>query len=109
MPLVLDAETYSPEMLRELLDQQREGLREILPRLEVVPEGYRDPSSLRAASDLVAGALRAVELLDGPDADRSELAAAVNLAYAAMVVAIDLMKTHSGGPIVPKGRRPAKD
>jgi hypothetical protein len=104
MPLVLDAASHSLEQLRRLLDQQREGLLEILPMLQTPPESYPDPVSLRTAADLVTDALVAVDRLSGPTADRSDLAAAVNLAYAADLAALDLRKTHSGGPTVPRSR-----
>ncbi|MCI4326985.1 MAG: hypothetical protein L3K16_05050 [Thermoplasmata archaeon] len=104
MPLVLDPEAHSVERLRELLDDQRSGLESLLPRFQDAAPGYRDPISLRTAADLVADALRAVDRLAGPDATRDELAAAVNLAYSTVVAGIDLWKTHSGGPLVPRGR-----
>jgi hypothetical protein len=103
VPLVLDPDRLAPDQLRELLAEMREGLASILPRLDPPPAGYRDPISLLTAADLVRDALTATERLAGPGADRAELGAAVNVAYSAMLAAIDLLKVHSGGPQVPQG------
>jgi len=103
VPLVLEPDHHTPEQLRELLADQREGLESMLPRLSPPPLGYPDPQSLRTAADLVEGALAAVDRLGGPGATRADLATAVNVAYSAMLAAIDLLKIHSGGPLVPQG------
>jgi hypothetical protein len=103
VPLVLDPDRHSADQLRELLADQRESLTSLLPRLTPAPPGYRDPASLRTAVDLVSDALTVLDRLAGPDADRTELASAVNVAYSAVLAAIDLMKVHSGGPLVPQG------
>ena len=102
MTLVLD-----PERLpRKVLEDLRRGLREDLTEtLELVlqPRGrVLDPASLRTAEELLRAAS---SLLDRPgDRDVHALAAEANLAYASMLAAIDLVKSHTDVPQVPPPR-----
>jgi hypothetical protein len=63
----------------------------------------RDPASLETARDLLEAAL--VRLGGTGERSRADLAAEVNLAYAAMLAALDLVKSHTDIPLVPTRRK----
>ena len=109
MPLILDPENYTPERLRELLAEQREGLTEYLEVLRQPPARVRDPASVRTAIDLVESAVSTIDRLDQRSADRRSLADATNLGYSVMLAAIDLWKSHADVSKVPKPSAPSSD
>jgi hypothetical protein len=102
MPLVLDPDALSEAVLRELHRSVANDLAETLD-LVLHPRGpVRDPASLAAAEDLVRSA---TAVISRPGArGRAELAAEANLAYAAMLATIDLVKSHTDVPLVPRAR-----
>ncbi len=103
MPLVLDPARHSEATLRELVTGLRADLAETLEYVRSPRGPVRNPAGLEAAEDLLRSALAAV---DAPaSTDRADLARRANLAYAAMVAAIDLVKSHTDVPRVP-ARRP---
>ena len=102
MPLVLDPERLSEPVLLELLSSLRADLEET-EELVRQPRGrVLDPASLEVAGELLRSA-RAV--LDAPTAGgREGLATRVNFAYAVLLAAIDLVKSHTDVPRVPRQR-----
>jgi hypothetical protein len=102
MPLVLDPARYSPEQLRALLVELREGLAEYREMIQNPSATVREPQSLRTAADLLDDTMAAVDRLGSSTADRAELAAVVNLSYSVMLSAIDLWKSHVAVSKVPK-------
>ncbi|MGD0250939.1 MAG: hypothetical protein ABSB97_08680 [Thermoplasmata archaeon] len=106
MPLVMDPDHFTDEALAQLVRDLRRDLEEALD-LARHPRGpVLDPTSLRSAEELVEATLA---ILDRPGPrDRAERARETNLAYAAMVTAIDLTKSHTMVPRVPAPRPAAK-
>jgi hypothetical protein len=105
MPLVIDPESIPEPVLRELHRSLSEDLTETLefvlhPRGAVI-----DPASLSTAEGLIQSA-RAVLGRPGTR-DRIALAEEANLAYAVLLAAIDLVKSHTDLPIVPRGKAPS--
>jgi len=102
MPLVLDPEKLTLNVLEELRRSLREDLADTLEAV-VHPRGaVRDPTSLETAKDLVEAS---IAVLDRPGArEPKRLAEEANLAYAAMLAAIDLVKSHTDVPRVPAPR-----
>lgn len=105
MPLVLDPSSVPEPLLRELHCSLREDL-EATSELVRHPAGpVRDPASLVTAAELLRSTLT---LLDLPGPRSPEvLVAEVNLAYSTMVSAIDLVKSHTDVPRVPRNRSPS--
>jgi hypothetical protein len=106
MPIVLDPANLPPGTLRELLDGLKADLKEVLDHAVRQPRGkVIDPASLATAEELVRSA---IALLDRPGTrDRATLAAEANLAYAVLLATIDLVKSHTDVPRVPRGPPPA--
>jgi hypothetical protein len=102
MPLLLDPDRLPVEALRELAAELRTELTETLDLVRAPGRPVRDPASLATAEELVRAALATLDR-PGPR-DRPGLAADVNLAYAALVASIDLVKSHTDGPTVPQRR-----
>jgi hypothetical protein len=107
MPLVLDPETLPEPVLRELHRSLTTDLEEIVDLIHHPRGVVLDPASLSTAEELIQTA-RAVFARPGPRS-RSELAAEANLAYAAMLAAIDLVKSHTDVPTVPRDRSSETD
>jgi hypothetical protein len=102
VPLVLDPASYSEETLRSLVRELREGLAETRELVDSPRGRVLDPESLRTARDLLDAAFAE---LDVPGSrDRDALARAANLAYASMLAATDLVKSHTDVPRVPPPR-----
>ena len=102
-PLVLDPSRHAPATLAELRRSLGEELRELAAA--PTPAGTRvvDPASLATVQELLASVLA---LLDRSPPDRPEdVAAEANLAYATLLAAIDLVKSHTDLPKVPPPRR----
>ncbi len=105
MPLVLDPDAISETVLGDVVRSLREDLAET-EELVLHPRGrVLDPASLETARELLRSA-RAILDRPGP-LDRAALAAEANLAYAVLLAAIDLVKSHTDVPRVP-APRPAK-
>lgn len=103
MPLVLDPDRLPPGMLEDLCRELREGLSETLESI-LNPRGrVLDATSLDTAAELVRASMA---ILDRPGArSATGLGEEANLAYAATLAAIDLVKTHTDVPRVPAPRR----
>jgi hypothetical protein len=102
MPLVLDPGALPEPVLAQLLAGLRESLEETRELIEAPPARVLDPASLATALELVRSA---EALLDRPGArDARTLADEANLAYAVMLASIDLVKSHTEMPRVPRGR-----
>jgi hypothetical protein len=102
MPLVLEPDRLPEPILAELHRSLVEGLAETLDLVRHPRGPVQDPASLGTAEDLIVGA-QSVLAREGPRS-RSELAAEANLAYSAMLAAIDLVKSHTDVPRVPRPR-----
>ena len=104
MALVRDLDRYPEAALTELVTNLRNDLAEVGELVRHPRGAVVDPASLVSAEELVEATLA---VLDRPGPrDRAERAREANLAYAAMVTAIDLVKSHTEGPKVPQ-RRPS--
>ncbi|MCI4358223.1 MAG: hypothetical protein L3J95_00325 [Thermoplasmata archaeon] len=103
MPLVADASGWDRDRLVELIRSQREGLIEILRRIRETEPVWRDPMSLRTARDLLTdvGAL-SESALAAPTAELSRLVEVANVQYDAILAGVDLLKSHSNVPMVPR-------
>jgi hypothetical protein len=108
VPLVLDPRTLSRETLLTLVRQLRDDLAESRDLIRSPRGRVRDPSSLEAADALIVAALAVLDR-DGGHLDSDALALHANLAYASLVAAIDLVKSHTDVPRVPAPRKPAAE
>ena len=102
MALVMDPTHFTEESLAQLVLALRRDLEETRDLIRNPRGRILDPASLRSAEELIEATLA---ILDGPGPrDRGEQAREANLTYAAMVTAIDLMKSHTEVPKVPAPR-----
>lgn len=102
MPLVLDPTSLPADVLEDLRRSLRDDLAEAGELVHHPAGKVLDPGSLETASELVRSALAR---LDAPGPRSPEaLGADVNLAYAALVAVIDLVKSHTDVPRVPRKR-----
>ncbi|MGB6499968.1 MAG: hypothetical protein WBG19_01005 [Thermoplasmata archaeon] len=102
MPLVLDPSALPPAVLAKLLDGLREDLAETREFVDAPGATVIDPMSLETARDLLRSASA---LLARPGArDARAQADEANLAYAVLLAAIDLVKSHTEMPRVPRGQ-----
>ena len=106
MPLVLAPSRLPRKVLDELHRELREELAETLETVSHPRGAVRDPTSLETAAELVRASLTVLEAQRERDA--GALAAEANLAYAAMLAAIDLVKSHTDVPFVPRPRSDAR-
>jgi hypothetical protein len=104
MPLVLDPASVPEKVLRELHRSLREDLEATRELVEHPTGAVLDPASLATADELLRSTLALVDL-PGPRAVET-LAAEVNLVYSTMVAVIDLVKSHTEVPRVPRKRPP---
>lgn len=102
-PLVFDDTALTPAALDELFRSLRGELRETEEQIAHPRGKVLEPVGLETAGELVRSA-RAV--LDGPGATTPEdLAHRANLAYAVLLAAVDLMKSHTDVPKVPRSAK----
>ncbi len=102
MPLVLDPSTISRKALRELHRSLREDLEATSELVEHPGGAVRDPASIVTAKELLRSTLA---ILDLPGRRNLQvLVAEVNLTYSTMVAVIDLVKSHTDVPPVPRAR-----
>jgi hypothetical protein len=102
MPLVQAPSALPREALEELLRSLREDLHETEELVRAPPGVVRDPASLEAAADLLRSTLAVLDL-PGPRSAEA-LVSEINLAYATIVAVIDLVKSHTDVPKVPRAR-----
>ncbi len=103
MPLVLDPERLPRNVLEGLRQELVEGLAETLESVLQPRGAVRHPASLEVAAELLRSTQR---LLERPgERDAATLGGEANLAYAVMLAAIDLVKSHTDVPTVPAPRR----
>jgi hypothetical protein len=107
VPLVLNPESVPESVLQELVQSLVNDLEESLDLVRHPRGAVLDPASLVTAEELLLSA-RAL-LQRGADRSPAQLAAEANLAYAAMLSAIDLVKSHTDVPRVPRARPPGAD
>ncbi len=104
MPLILDANAVPKGALRETVQILRKELEETLEMAQHPRGTVLDPAGIEAAETLVRAALASIDR-PGPREPRA-LGLDANLAYASLVAAIDLVKSHTDVPRVPV-RRPS--
>jgi hypothetical protein len=104
VPLVLDPEALPMETLRALLKEQTEGVTELLEWATHPAAPVKETLGVLTALDLLKSALEVGRRAEHLQANRAEIAAAVNVQYEASLAAIDLVKMHSDLPKVPRGR-----
>ena len=102
MPLVLDPTALPPAVLDELRRSLRADLEETRELVLHPPGTVVDPASLETARELLRSTLQTLEGSEPRSAARK--AADVNLAYATMLAVIDLVKSHTDAPRVPRKR-----
>jgi hypothetical protein len=103
MSLVDPTGRVSPEALKVIYRELREGILELKTRLDADPGSIVDAARWRSASDLATDLLRLLPA--NPDEIRSDrLADHVNGSYATLVVLVDLVKLAYGLPRVPQAR-----
>ncbi len=102
MSLILDPSRYPTASLVTLRVTMVEGLREVAEDLDAPRGKVVDAAGLERARDLIRAAQDALSGEVPPDPER--LAAEINLAYAATLAAVDLMKCHTDLPRVPRPR-----
>jgi hypothetical protein len=102
VPLVIDPAAFPSATLETLARSLREELAETRGLIDSPPGTVVDPESLRTARELLDAALARVAA-DGPDT-RERWAADANLAYATLLAVIDLVKSHTDVPRVPRAR-----
>ncbi|HTP55945.1 MAG TPA: hypothetical protein VML53_04665 [Thermoplasmata archaeon] len=102
MPLVLDPAALPEPTLAELRRSLIADLAETAEWVDSPQARVLDPASLETAREL----LRSARALLGREGPRSPatLADEANLAYAVMLAAIDLVKSHTEMPRVPRGK-----
>jgi hypothetical protein len=102
VPLVLDPKSVPESVLKGLVRSLRADLAET-EQLVRNPKGrVIDPASLLTAQELLESAREI--LTRSQQGDRASLASDANLAYAVMIAAIDLVKSHTDVPRVPPPR-----
>jgi len=105
MPLILDLEGYEEATLRSIVASLREELAETLERVRNPSGHVLELAGVAAAEALVAST---VDTIDRPGPrSRADLAREANLAYAVIVAAVDLLKSHTDLPKVPRRRASA--
>jgi hypothetical protein len=102
MPLVLDPNSLTVATLQELRRSLRNDLEETRELIDRPAGRVVDPASLETARELLRSVLGRLDV-PGPE-DPAALAADVNLAYATLVAVIDLVKSHTDVPKVPRSR-----
>jgi hypothetical protein len=105
MPLVLDPSRHSAGELRALLADLRGELTEARELIDHPRGAVPDPSGLTNAAELLGATLAYLD--DGDDSNPAELVRKANLAYATLVAVIDLVKSHTDAPRVPRPRTPS--
>jgi hypothetical protein len=104
VPLILDPDAYSEQVLSTLVTEFANGLAEMRHGLEDPARAVLDESSMVTARELIDAALARIN--DSGRVTRVTQAANVNLGYATMNAVIDLVKSHTEGPIVPTRGKP---
>jgi hypothetical protein len=103
VPLILDASGYRRSALVQLAKEMEDGLVELRPMADTPKARVLDPTSLLTARELVDATL-AVLRRPGERTD-AELAADANLGYVATLAVLDLVKSHTDVPRVPRPRK----
>ncbi|MGP8075431.1 MAG: hypothetical protein ACLP8Y_01645 [Thermoplasmata archaeon] len=103
MPLVFDPSSLSPKAREELRQALRADLGETRELVEQPSGRVIDPASLETAAELLRSALANLDL-PGPRS-RGAAVADINLAYATLLAVIDLVKSHTDVPRVPRARK----
>ena len=103
MVLVLDPMAIPPEVLEQLRRSLLEDLAETRELLRHPPGKVRDPTGIEAAAQLLETTIARLGT-PGPPSPEA-IAADANLAYATLIAVIDLVKTHTDMPRVPRRRR----
>ena len=102
MPLVLDPDSLPRSTLDGLWRSLRNDLEETREFVDHPPGPVTDLAGIEGARELLRSTLVRLEV-PGPR-DGPALAAEINLAYATLVAVIDLVKSHTAVPRVPRKR-----
>lgn len=103
MALVAEDSTISPEVLRELFVSLRDDLAGLEESIDHPRGRVLDPASLRTASELLRAAQ--AELAGPIPVEPERLGRGANLAYGVLLAVIDLVKSHTDGPKVPRSSK----
>jgi hypothetical protein len=108
MPLIEEPEQWTTERLRPLLANFHEELVELAEMMRAPPRRPAlDPLGLLTAQGLAAAAAELVREAQADGLSPGLQVAAINVAYEATVASIDLMKSHTVGPKVPRQAPPS--
>jgi hypothetical protein len=102
MPLIQDPNAFPRSTLVELRKSLRNDLEETRELIDQPVGRVLDPASLETANELLRSTLARLDLLVPTDAPA--LAADINIAYATLLAVIDLVKSHTDVPKVPRRR-----
>ncbi len=105
MPLVLDPARHAGDRLVEMERSFREDLTGTLELVRQPRGRVLDPMSLRTAEELLTTTLALSEALAADGSDPARTAGLINVQYAVLLAAIDLVKSHTDVPRVPAARR----
>ena len=100
MPLLFEDGNYPTEILTELVRALTTELEEARGLIGSPRGPVRDPASLGTADGLVVSVLD--EIRREETTDRATLIRRANLAYATLLATIDLVKSHTDVPRVPR-------
>ncbi len=105
MPLVIDPARHASARLAEMQRSFREDLTGTLELVRAPRGRVLDPMSLRTAEELLTETIALGDALAADGIDPGLLARFVNVQYAVLLAAIDLVKSHTEVPRVPAARR----
>lgn len=107
MVLIDAGSRVSDAVLRELLAEHLEGIRELAHRLTEPPFAVTDPSRVELARSFATNLLTFLDAPGGSTLDREALRLRVNASYELMLVLIDYSKLFTDAPKVPRGKSTA--
>jgi hypothetical protein len=101
--ILLAGTDATDQQLADVLDDHEKGIDGMLQLLGDPDTNVRPPLGLLTASDLGRDLLELLKLARVSGSDRALRVATVNLSYDGMLAMIDLLKSHSDLPKVPRG------
>ncbi|HEV2316985.1 MAG TPA: hypothetical protein VGV89_05355 [Thermoplasmata archaeon] len=105
MPILVPGTLATDAQLAQMLQDHREAIEEFVRRAEA-PTGKVDaPLSLRTVADLGRDLLVLCDVAARPETPRPLREAIVDVSYDGMLALIDLTKSHTDAPKVPRPSR----